>query len=617
LDDILPLQYAPGVRRDGESVGADRAASGVAKGRLSDWLRAPVFEDEAKTHHAFMLHVVLWAMVFLPFPYVAGVALKSPELLNRALVQALVGETANAVLLVLLRMGHVRAASIAQVGALFAFMTVTAMTGAGLQSEAYQMGFPVVILIAGVLLGVGAAIAWAMAALAIGAAMLSRPPLLVPELNAHVIWVVSVGLFPVIATLQYLSERTVRRALTRATSSLAETQRAEAALRESEHRFRTLAEAPFEGIMIHEDGIIREASYRFAEIFGYGDPSELVGTDCIPLLLTPESAAKIQEGMDAGLLGPIEVVGVRKDGSTFYGETQSREIPYRGRSMRVVAMRDITERRRAEAERAMLQEQLVRAHRLESIGRLAAGVAHDFNNLLTCVVANATVARRRLPPEDPSIELLTEVLDAADRAAKLTRQLLAVGRQETAVPVLLDANEVIRGISSMLKSMVGERVELLMALDSPVPEVRIDPSQLERVLANLCVNARDALPEGGRVEVRTELVRLSEDEARTYIGATAGEHVRITVLDTGVGMQREVLDRLFEPFFTTKEPGRGTGLGLATVHGIVTQNRGFLRVESEKGKGTAVSVYLPRAVKPAEPPRLLGSGLATLMVGHH
>jgi methyltransferase (TIGR00027 family) len=320
----------------------------------------------------------------------------------------------------------------------------------------------------------------------------------------------------------------VRRALRRVTATLGEAQRIEDALRESERRFRTLADASFEGIMIHERGTIHEVSRRFLEVFGYAEAGELVGKDAFSTLLSPESNAPLRTGAPDGVREGVEVVAVRKDGSTFPGETQSRGIEQQDRALRVVAMRDITERKRAESERRRLEERLAQALRLESIGRLAAGVAHDFNNLLTCVMSNTTIAARRLPAGDPSAELLEEVVQASMKAAQLTRQLLSVGRQEIVRPLRLDPNRVIQDMKPMLARMVG------------------------------------ASPE-----------------------ASPGEFVRISVSDTGHGMPREVLDRIFEPFFTTKGPSHGTGLGLASVHGIVTQNRGFVRVESEAASAPA------------------------------
>ncbi|MEP6653410.1 MAG: ATP-binding protein, partial [Myxococcales bacterium] len=333
----------------------------------------------------------------------------------------------------------------------------------------------------------------------------------------------------------------------------------------------------------------------FAELFGYANRDELLGKNGFLDLLSAESMSALRSPPEAAAPGSVEVVGVRKDGSRFPGETQAREIEFQGRASRVVAMRDVTERKRAEHERETLEQKLAQAQRLESVGRLAAGVAHDFNNLLTCVMGNASLMKQMLPPGDPSLELVDEVAEAADKAGQLTRQLLAVGRQEHAQPIKLDPNRVIDGIRAMLARVVGERVRLEVVRASPLPAVLIDPGQLERILVNLCVNARDAMPNGGRLEIRTDVARPTDETVRGLGEAPAVDFVRIVVSDSGTGMPKEVLDRIFEPFFTTKKPDKGTGLGLASVHGIVTQNRGFVRVESEVGVGTRFAVCFPRA----------------------
>jgi PAS domain S-box-containing protein len=564
-------------------------------GRILQWIRSPVFEEEAKTHEAFLLHVVLWALVLMPLPYVTGILIQTPELLPRALKQAIGGEAANAALLVLLRRGHVRLASILEVCALFTFMTLSAATGTGIRDSAYQMGYPLVIVIAGVLLGIRGAVATTAGALLVGGSMLLAEAPVTTSPAPMLTWIVSAVAFPIVATIQYLSERTVRRAFLRVSAALDEARRAEEALRESERRFRTLAEASFEGIMIHEGGIIRVVNERFLDVFGYGDAGELLGKDGPRTLLTDESRALLGTGA-ALARGGVEVVAVRKDGGTFPVETQARDIEYRGHSLRVIAIRDITERKLAEKKRQELEAQLAQALRLESVGRLAAGVAHDFNNLLTCVMLNTSIVLRRSPAADPFRPILEEVVQATEKAAQLTRQLLEVGRQEAVKPLRLNPNDVIAQMRRMLARRVGEEIRLDAVLASDLSAVLIDPTQLERILVNLCVNARDAMPHGGRIEVRTEQARVTEEDARASVDASPGEFVLISVSDTGTGMPKEVLDRIFDPFFTTKEPGRGTGLGLASVHGIVRQNGGFVRVESEVGVGSRFLVYFPRAV---------------------
>jgi signal transduction histidine kinase len=289
------------------------------------------------------------------------------------------------------------------------------------------------------------------------------------------------------------------------------------------------------------------------------------------------------------------VIGVRRDGSTFPAEMQTRAIQYRGSERKVVAVRDITERTRAVQERANLEQQLAQSQRLESIGRLAGGVAHDFNNLLTAIMGNVSLLQGELRGNALASDRLSEVMEASEGAARLTRQLLTVGRKEVTRPERLDPNRVIADTQRVILRLLGARVDLRTSLGPDVGSVVIDASQLEQILVNLCINARDAMPEGGGLEIRTDVTQLTESDARAFVDASPGDYVRISVTDTGSGIPEPLLAHVFEPFFTTKEPGRGTGLGLATVHGIVSQNGGFVRIFSEVDKGTRVEVCLPRA----------------------
>jgi len=258
-------------------------------------------------------------------------------------------------------------------------------------------------------------------------------------------------------------------------------------------------------------------------------------------------------------------------------------------------VRDVTERRRAAVEQVALEKRLSQAERLESMGRLAGGVAHDFNNLLTAIMGNISLMQEELQGDARASERLSEVMEAAEGAARLTRQLLAVGQRQSTRPEQLDPNQVIGNTQRLLLRLLGKQVDLHTNLDPEIGSVIIDASQLEQILVNLCVNAKDAMPDGGGLQIKTDLTSLGRDDARAFAEARPGDFVRITVSDTGQGIPDAVLPHVFEPFFTTKEVGRGAGLGLATVHGIVLQNHGFIRISSELGRGTRVEVCLPRA----------------------
>jgi len=251
----------------------------------------------------------------------------------------------------------------------------------------------------------------------------------------------------------------------------------------------------------------------------------------------------------------------------------------------VLVARDITEENR-------LRDQLRHAQKLEAIGTLAGGVAHDFNNLLTAVKANAEFALEALTPGDSVRADVEEIHKAASRAAALTQQLLAFSRRQVLKPEVLDLNQVVTGVENMLSRLIGEDIEIVTELEPQLPLVLADPGQLQQVLVNLVVNARDAMPKGGRLTIGSSACELGADGAREH-GAAPGRYVRLSVKDSGTGMDDATRARIFEPFFTTKGPGRGTGLGLATVYGIVRQSRGFLEVRSSPGQGSTFEIYLP------------------------
>jgi CheY-like chemotaxis protein len=247
---------------------------------------------------------------------------------------------------------------------------------------------------------------------------------------------------------------------------------------------------------------------------------------------------------------------------------------------------------------------------MEAVGRLAGGVAHDFNNLLTVITGRSQLLLLKLAPESPLRRDVELVEETAHRASALTRQLLAFSRKQMVQPRIVDLNEVVRGMETMLGRLIGEDIALTTRLDHAAGCVRADPAQLEQMIVNLVVNARDAMPLGGRLTLETGHVRIDEPFARQHVGLRPGPHVRLVVRDTGVGMDGLIKAHLFEPFFTTKGPGKGTGLGLATVYGIVTQSGGAIRVESEPGQGATFTIELPRVDAPADAPGDAGDATA-------
>jgi PAS domain S-box-containing protein len=256
--------------------------------------------------------------------------------------------------------------------------------------------------------------------------------------------------------------------------------------------------------------------------------------------------------------------------------------------------RFIAERKQAEAEREKLQAQLLQSQKLEAIGILAGGVAHDFNNMLGAITGYAELTLNKMDPEDPFRKNLEKILDAARRSANLTRQLLAFARKQTIAPVILDLNDSVEAVLKMMRRILGENIDLLWMPGQGSYPVRMDPSQLDQILVNLCVNARDAIEDVGRVTIETATVSLDETCHKAHAYLVPGEYVLLAISDDGCGMDRKTLEHIFEPFFTTKGVGRGTGMGLATVYGIVKQNHGFINAYSEPGKGTTFRVYIPR-----------------------
>ena len=280
---------------------------------------------------------------------------------------------------------------------------------------------------------------------------------------------------------------------------------------------------------------------------------------------------------------------------------------------------ELRERKRAEAELALVEDQLRQAQKMDAVGKLAGGVAHDFNNLLSVILSYSALLREQFDPLDARSLDLHEIQRAAERAAGLTHQLLAFSRQQVASPRLVDANALIRGLTRMFETLTGEHLVLHLLLDGELGQVKADPGHLEQVLMNLVVNARDAMPDGGTLTIETANVELSEDYAAQHLGVTPGPHVMFAVSDTGTGMDRATQARIFEPFFTTKAVGKGTGLGLSTTFGIVKQNAGSIWVYSELGRGTTFKVYLPRSFEaerllpPSLPPTQL-SGTETILL---
>lgn len=370
-----------------------------------------------------------------------------------------------------------------------------------------------------------------------------------------------------------------------------ERRQAEAALRLRDRAIRAVNQ----GILITDptlpDNPIVYASPGFERLTGYG-ADEVIGRNC-RFLQGPETdreaVARIRTAVRNGVPCVVELLNYRKDGTPFWNELSISPIrDEAGRLTHFVGVQaDVTARRG-------LEQQYRQAQKMEAVGQLAGGVAHDFNNLLTIINGYSELLMKSLPSEDPSRKMLAEIHRAGERSAGLTRQLLAFSRRQVLAPRVFDLNAVVADTEKMLRRVIGEDVRLATAPAPGLWPIYADPGQIEQVLLNLAVNARDAMPTGGQLTIETQNVELDEEYARTYPGARPGPHVLLSVSDTGCGMSDEVKARIFEPFFTTKEAGKGTGLGLATVYGIVTQSGGHIALSSEVGHGATFKVYLPR-----------------------
>jgi PAS domain S-box-containing protein len=372
---------------------------------------------------------------------------------------------------------------------------------------------------------------------------------------------------------------------------------AEAGLRRAEARYRDLFENANDMIYTHDlGGCFTSVNGMGERLTGYSR-AELL-TMNIDQLIAPEYPAFKTENVSdqhakaSGITEQLEIIC--KDQRRIWVEINTRLIYEDGQPIAVQGIaRDISERRRAEEERRQLEDQLLQAQKMESIGTLAGGVAHDFNNILTAIIGNIQLALETIPSESPDYPLLAEIEKAATRATSLTRQLLTFSRRQPLERRTIELNGTINELSQMLRRIIGEDVEITIRLAPDLAPIFADPAQIQQVVMNLAVNARDAMPNGGRLLIVTREVLLDEQACRNYPWVHPGRYAQLAVTDTGAGMDAETQQRIFEPFFTTKERGKGTGLGLSVVYGIIKQHEGFVQVSSQPGLGTSFTVYLP------------------------
>ncbi|MBD3179476.1 MAG: PAS domain-containing protein, partial [Candidatus Latescibacteria bacterium] len=377
---------------------------------------------------------------------------------------------------------------------------------------------------------------------------------------------------------------------------------AEEALRESERQKDLILNASSEMIAYHDKQLrVIWANRVSGESVGES-PDDLVGRHCYEIWhqrTDPCPGCPVLKARDTGI--SHQMVQQTPDGRYF----RLRGYPVFNESMDVVGMvefgQDITEEVIREKEQKRLQEELNQARKMESVGRLAGGVAHDFNNLLTVITGHTSMLLSDSELSDKLREELIEISRAGERAADLTRQLLAYSRRQILEARVININKVIGNLNRMLNRLLGEDIRLVTELDENLWNIKADPVQMEQIVVNLAVNAREAMPDGGNLTIRTANAEIDNEVPGSHIPAESGDYVRISITDTGAGMDEQTREQIFEPFFTTKGLGKGTGLGLSTVYGIVKQSGGYIMAESEPDKGTTFNIYLPRSGEAAEP----------------
>ena len=592
--------------------------------RVKDMLSPPVFEDEEKTRIARILGVILWAIVVvvgaLIFTWL--VTGKSDELGPYAFVANAVIIAVSIGLLFLIRRGHVKPAGLIFVIFLWVDISFQAFTSDGVRGSAAIIYIAIMVL-AGLLVGWKASI-WFAILSTISLWILAHAEMIgftTFQLDGpYMVALEATGIFILIAVLLTLTTTGLSTALQRARrgeqslkesnralqNNLAELAQREEELRESEERFRVLFEhAPDPFFFIKSDGALVRGNKAGEKFTGYQD-GELVGKNILETGLIsaedlPRAGRFLKQSQNGEPTGPDEFAMYQKNGAAIYAEISTHPVNIKGEKFVLGIARDITDRKKEEQERKKLEDQLQQAQKMEAIGTLAGGIAHDFNNILGAVMGYAELALHEVENKSIPDQYLREVLHAGRRAKDLVKQILTFSRQtdQERTPVLVRL--IVKEVIKLLRASLPSTIEIHQNIQSDAL-VMGDPTQVHQVIMNLCTNAGYAMrDQGGRLTVNLEPLELDPDFAAGHPNLKSGPYLKLTVSDTGPGIEASELDRIFEPFFTTKEKGEGTGMGLAVVHGIVTGHGGDIIVRSEPGQGTTFTVFFPAVERRLEP----------------
>jgi len=582
--------------------------------RLGKILVPPSFADEEENRLAGILNMILWQGL-LALALVAAATAAAAQYSKS--LKMVAGGIMALLLLFLLRTGRLRFTIFLTFLSMLALVTCLLFTGDGIHDLA-SMLYPVIIVIAGLLLRPKE-----FAAIAV-LSMLSAAFIIISEIFGLIdrsgqskttvfvlISIIAIFLLASISVRLLVSdlmrsrarvqqhEQELRETNIRLQHEIAERRQAEASLRESETRFRVMADSTFEGLCLSENGVILDANSSLVRLFGCA-PQDIIGRK-ISDFLGPETAETVNQQLQSESSTPYEYLIRSRDGSLFPVEARSKTIPFRGRTVRVTAFNDISERQRNEEEHRILEAEIRQNQKLESLGTLAGGIAHDFNNIISIIGGHTAALAGRLKGHPAAQTTLHTISEAAERGSAMVRQILTFARKSEAEFRSLKIQEMIAELVKMLRVTFPRTIAITCSCPPELPPVWVDPSQLHQALLNLCINARDAMAGTGKLEIDTALIDGGEIASR-FPAAEGKRLIHIRISDTGVGMDEKTRSRIFEPFFSTKGRGRGTGLGLAVVYGVVKAHKGFIEVDSQPGRGSSFSLYLSASESQASLP---------------